>query len=218
MPYSPSSTTVKPLVSLGLSPESLASRDVIRAALAFQGDAQPPCRVLPKLKEFGYDIIGPVPVGDSLADLLQREKPDVLNLRIDEPDDEDTMAWISRVWADRRLPTVVVTMSDDSRVYAESAMAGAFAVVREDAPTEVIRSAFQMAAQRGGALREARERVAQLEANLANRRLVEQAKWILVQRDGMTEPEAHTALQATARNARVPLADVAQRVIDGGAL
>jgi response regulator NasT len=61
-------------------------------------------------------------------------------------------------------------------------------------------------------------RIGQLERSLANRRLVEQAKWLLVQNQGMSEPEAHERLQKIARDRRARLAEVAQIVIDTGRL
>jgi len=206
------------LAGLGLSTEKLVQRTGIRATLAFQGSDQPSCRVIPKLTELGYDLVGPTTIGETLKELLLKEKPDVLTLRIDTPGDESALAWIGRAWQEFGVPTAVVTMDVEPLIYAEAVQAGAFAVVREDAALAAVEAAVTITAHRGAALRAARERITQLETNLAHRRLIEQAKWTLVQRDGMTEPDAHLALQSVARNSRVPLTDVAQRIIDGGQL
>ncbi|MEC9374564.1 MAG: ANTAR domain-containing protein, partial [Planctomycetota bacterium] len=77
-----------------------------------------------------------------------------------------------------------------------------------------LRVTLSIAWSRWLALREQKERVVQLERNLQNRRSVEQAKWKLVEA-GMTEPEAHRALQSTARNQRRPLAEIADGVTNG---
>lgn len=199
----------------GLTGERLLGRTSFRIALAFAGAKQPPCRVIPKLKELDYDIVGPVPLGDGVHELIRESRPDIFNIRIDEPNPE-TYGWIGRIWREHHLPVIVVTSSPDVEICLDAVHAGAFAITREDADISCIRAAITLAAQRGSALRDAQIRVAQLEKNLANRRLVEQAKWALIEREGITEPEAHTRLQTAARNARIPLADVAQRVIDGG--
>ena len=199
----------------GLTGERLRDRTSFRVALAFAGSKQPPCRVIPKLKELDYDIVGPVPLGPGVHELIRESRPDLVNIRIDEPDAE-VFGWIGRIWREHSLPVVVVTSNVDSGIFIEAVQAGAFAISREDADLSCVRAAITLAAQRGSALRDAHIRVAQLEKNLANRRIVEQAKWTLIEREGITEPEAHTRLQTAARNSRIPLADVAQRVIDGG--
>jgi response regulator NasT len=58
-------------------------------------------------------------------------------------------------------------------------------------------------------------RIEQLERNLTNRRLVEQAKWKLVEKLKITEPAAHNKLQRVARDRRRPLIEVAKSVLDG---
>lgn len=201
----------------GLTGERLRDRTSFRVALAYAGAKQPPCRVIPKLKELDYDIVGPVPLGPGVDELIRESRPDVVSIRIDEQDAE-AYNWIGQIWREHMLPVFVVTANPEPDICIDAVIAGAFATTREDADISCIRAGITLAAQRGSALRDAQLRVAQLEKNLANRRLVEQAKWALIEREGITEPEAHTRLQTAARNARIPLADVAQRVIDGGSV
>ena len=204
-------------VEAGLTGANLKHHDKFRVLLAFAGAKPPSCRVIPKITELGHDIIGPAPIGEQTLHLLETERPELVNLRIDEPS-EEMFGWISRLWKQHRTPTVVVTMSDDRALYVCAAHAGAMAIIREDSDIRCVEAGFAIAAQRGAALREAQTRVAQLERNLANRRLVEQAKWVLIQRDGLDEPAAHLRLQGVARSTRTPLADVAQSVLDGASL
>ncbi|MCA9296240.1 MAG: ANTAR domain-containing protein, partial [Phycisphaerales bacterium] len=49
-------------------------------------------------------------------------------------------------------------------------------------------------------------------------KIIEQAKWIIVERKSMSEPEAMRALQKQARNNRRPLVEVAQSVIENAEL
>jgi AmiR/NasT family two-component response regulator len=119
------------------------------------------------------------------------------------------------------LPVVVATQkghAEGMTPFLNCADAGAFSVISDESDLIEVRCAFTVAAQRGAALRDALKRVDQLEQNLVNRRVVEQAKWMMVQRDSMTEPDAHLALQHAARSTRTPLIDIAQAVIDGAPL
>ena len=56
--------------------------------------------------------------------------------------------------------------------------------------------------------------VTDLEDRLAQRKVIEQAKWIIVKRKQISEPEAMRMLQKQARNGRKQLVEVAQAVID----
>lgn len=207
-------------IEVGLTGNSLRQMEQFCVLLAFAAEKPPPCEVLPKLKEIGYDIIGPAPLGERVLELAQKERPDLVGLRIDEPNDENC-SWISYLWDEFHLPVVVATQNEHAEgmaSYLKCINAGAFGVVTDESNLVEVRCAFTAAAQRGAALRDSLKRVDQLERNLVNRRVVEQAKWMMVQRDNMTEPEAHLALQSAARSTRTPLIDIAQSVIDGAPL
>jgi phosphoserine phosphatase RsbU/P len=60
------------------------------------------------------------------------------------------------------------------------------------------------------------ERTSQLEHALAHRVVVEQAKGVLMGREGITADVAYQRMRAAARSSRRPVAEVAQIVVDGG--
>jgi len=49
--------------------------------------------------------------------------------------------------------------------------------------------------------------------NLANRKLIEQAKGLLMDKKGMSESEAYTAIRAKSQEENKPMADIAQAII-----
>ena len=53
-----------------------------------------------------------------------------------------------------------------------------------------------------------------LRKRLEERRVIEKAKWILVSRRAIPEPDAMTLLQKKARDTRRPLVEVAQGIVD----
>ena len=60
-----------------------------------------------------------------------------------------------------------------------------------------------------------RARVAELEEQLATRKVVERAKGVLMRRHGLSEEEAYLRLQRASRNSRRPLRAVAEAVLAG---
>jgi response regulator NasT len=62
------------------------------------------------------------------------------------------------------------------------------------------------------------EEIGRLTQRLEDRRVIERAKWMLVESFGVSEPEALRRLQRTARNRRRPLRDIASSLIDSAPL
>ena len=71
-----------------------------------------------------------------------------------------------------------------------------------------------MSVQNAQILDQARQFAQQLEAELTNRSVIDQAIGILMSRSGSTEEEATDLLDSSARREQVPLGDVARRLVD----
>lgn len=57
------------------------------------------------------------------------------------------------------------------------------------------------------------EKVRKLNATLESRKLIEKAKWILVEQSSYTEGEAYEAIQRKSRENRIPMRQVAEAII-----
>ncbi len=65
-------------------------------------------------------------------------------------------------------------------------------------------------------VREYEEKVSELDNALKNRKLVEKAKWLLVEKHGMTENEAYDAIRKKSRDNRMTMKDMAEAIILAG--
>ncbi|MCX7843055.1 MAG: ANTAR domain-containing protein [Clostridia bacterium] len=57
------------------------------------------------------------------------------------------------------------------------------------------------------------QKVKKLNETLESRKVVEKAKWILVEKEGMTEAEAYEAIRRKSRENRIPMKDIAEAII-----
>lgn len=57
------------------------------------------------------------------------------------------------------------------------------------------------------------EKIKKLSTTLEDRKIVEKAKWILVEKDGFTETEAYEAIKKRSRDNRMPMREIAQAII-----
>ncbi len=62
-------------------------------------------------------------------------------------------------------------------------------------------------------LRSAQDRQATVEDKIREIRIVNRAKWLLIERDKMTEKEAHYCIERNAMNARISRKEAAERII-----
>ena len=59
-----------------------------------------------------------------------------------------------------------------------------------------------------------RRELAEARSELAGRKVIERAKGLLMQRQGLSEPEAYEKLRRTAMDKGLKIAEVAQRILD----
>ena len=62
-------------------------------------------------------------------------------------------------------------------------------------------------------LRRAEERYATVEEKIEEIRIVNRAKWVLIEKRGMSEPEAHRFIEKEAMDRRLPRSLVAQEIL-----
>ena len=164
------------------------------------------------LASLGCGVIGPVANGKQAIDAAGRDRPDValLDIRMPECDGIDAAATL---WEAHQIPSVIVTAYSDETYVRRSQETGVFGYLFKPVTADALRAALAVALSRAQAAQALHDRVAQLETTLSNRKIIEQAKWHLVETRHMTEPDAHGFLQRTSRNSRRSLVDVAREVL-----
>lgn len=165
------------------------------------------------LRTLGYEVIGPVDTGQAAMEAAKDQRPDIALIDIQLPG-EDGKPAAEHLWEELKVPLVIVSaFSDQSHVEAAQRL-GVFGYLLKPVSTEHLRVTLAVAWARAVSQGALAKRVDQLETSLANRKLVEQAKWILIEREHIKEAEAHLRLQREARNSRRTLADVAREIIE----
>ncbi len=121
---------------------------------------------------------------------------------------------VKSIWTNTRTPAVCIYGAPKSLIPDPCV----FAAIPPDCPPHCFAPLLAIAATRGREHAESMKRIHQLERSLEGRRAIEQAKWKLIQDEGITEPDAHTKLQRVARSMRIPLPDVAKQFLEKGNL
>lgn len=112
------------------------------------------------------------------------------------------------------VPSVLLVAQAHPALIVDAVDAGVFSVLVKPASPEQVRASVEVAFQLGRGQIEMESEIESLERRLTDRKIIEQAKWVLVSQQGMTEPDAAQHINRSARNARRTAADVAMEILN----
>jgi len=165
------------------------------------------------LSNLGYLVVGEAGDGRSAVNLARELRPDVVLMDIKMPDMDGIEA--ARVLTEERIAPVVMLTAFSQRDLVEQAReAGAMAYVVKPFDASDVVPAIEIAMARFAEIRALDDEIEDLEERLASRKIVDQAKGLLQESLGLTEPEAFRWIQKTAMDLRKSMREVAEGVID----
>jgi two-component system, response regulator / RNA-binding antiterminator len=181
------------------------------ASLAAQGRRNAALRI--GLLESGYDIVASLPADIFLPERIAQIQPDMIIID-SESDARDVLEHI--VIATRDEPRPIVMFTDDATSSSmESAIdAGVSAYIVAGLQAERVKPVLDVALARFKREQKLLDELTDTRRQLADRKLIERAKGVLMARSGLTEDQAYQKLRSMAMNKKLKLAEIAQRVLD----
>ncbi|OGB96578.1 MAG: hypothetical protein A2Z31_03750 [candidate division NC10 bacterium RBG_16_65_8] len=163
------------------------------------------------VRALGHQVVGTAATGRLAVALARTLQPDLVLLDLVMPD-LDGIEAAREILAVRAVPIVMVTGHTDAELVQRAAAAGVFTYLLKPVNQRDLDAAVQIARTRFAELQALRQQVIDLTEALEVRRVVEQAKGILMQRLRVSEAEAFRRLQRRAAAQRRPLREVAEAV------
>jgi AmiR/NasT family two-component response regulator len=166
------------------------------------------------LEEEGYDVVGEAGDGETAVSLAEQLRPDLVILDVKMPV-MDGIAAAERIAGARVAPVVILTAFSQRDLVERARAAGAMAYLVKPFQKKDLLPTIEMAASRFAEIVALEGEVTSLEDRLETRKLVERAKGVLMEKQGMTEPEAFRWIQRTAMDRRTSMKMVASAVLEG---
>ena len=164
------------------------------------------------LTEEGYDVVGEAGDGEEAVKLARELEPDLVIMDVKMPKMDGISA--AEIIAEERIAPVVMLTAFSQRDLVERAReAGAMAYVVKPFGASDVVPAIEIAMGRFQEIKAIEDELLSLEERLESRKVIDQAKGILQQDLGLTEPEAFRWIQKTAMDLRKSMRDVADGVI-----
>jgi response regulator NasT len=164
------------------------------------------------LEAAGFEICGEARDGEEAVRLAQEQSPDVVLLDVKMPK-LDGIDAARRILEERPTPIVMVTAYGERELVSRAVEAGVFGyLVKPFRETDLL-PAIETARARHRELAEVRQEADSLAEALAARKAIERAKGILMEREGLSEPEAFARLRKASQISGRPLRVVAEALI-----
>ncbi len=169
------------------------------------------------LREAGHDHVTLVHDITGIARQIAEIEPDVIVIDLENPNRDmlENMFQLSR--AVKRPIAMFVDRSD--AVSIEAAVdAGVSAYVVDGLRKERVKPILEMAISRFNAFSRMARELEEARSELANRKLIDRAKGILMKSRGLSEEAAYALLRKTAMNQNRKISDIAQSLITAAGL
>ena len=165
------------------------------------------------LTEEGYEVTGQASDGEEAIELARELQPDLIIMDVKMPK-LDGISAAETIAVERIAPIVMLTAFSQRDLVERARDAGAMAYVVKPFDASDVVPAIELAMGRFQEIKAIEDELASLEERFESRKIIDQAKGILQQDLGLTEPEAFRWIQKTAMDLRKSMRDVAEGVIN----
>ncbi|MDR3438214.1 ANTAR domain-containing protein [Telmatospirillum sp.] len=169
------------------------------------------------LTAHGFQVVAVFATGADLPRQVAELEADIIVADLDSPD-RDTLESMRQVTFDQARPVVMFSQDGNPETIRAAIEAGVSAYVVDGLKPERVRPVLDVAIARFAQFQELRSELDKARSTLAERKLVERAKGILMKRRGLGEEEAYKLMRKMAMDQKARLVDIANKIIEAAEL
>lgn len=169
------------------------------------------------LLQNGYNIVAVLPADTFLRERLAQLQPDMIIIDA-ESEARDSLEHVVMATRHERRPIVLFTNDNDTSNVRAAVAAGVSAYIVAGLSPERIRPILDVAMARFEHEQGLRQELATAKTELQDRKVIDRAKGLLMQRQGLSEKVAYDKLRKAAMDKGLRLGEVAQRMLDAADL
>lgn len=162
------------------------------------------------LRNAGYGVVAQLSTCENLQARVLEIQPDVIVIDMDSPD-RDTLEHMCCIGRD--LPLVMFTHDGDEEKIRLAMHAGVSAYIVNGLSSERIKPIIDVAIARFQVFQSLRAELAEANSALAERKLIERAKGLVMKQRQCSEEEAYQALRKLAMTRNLRMVEMAKTVI-----
>jgi two-component system, response regulator PdtaR len=164
------------------------------------------------LRALGHTVIGIAGDGETAVSMARTLSPDLVLLDVRMPYLGGLEA-AARIHDERAVPIVIVTAYSDPETLGKAAGAPVFHYLVKPVSAAQLGAAITVAEARHSEWMEQQRESIELRRRLEDRKVIERAKGIIMEREGIAESAAYRLLQRTSQSRNMTMADLAKSLI-----
>ena len=164
------------------------------------------------LREAGHSHVAVIHDVNEVARTIQSIRPDVIVIDLENPKRDTLEHFFSLSRAIQRPIAMFVDRSDGAMI-EKAVEAGVSAYIVDGLKKERVKPILDMAISRFNAFSRLTRELEQARSELEDRKLIEQAKGILMRTRNLSEADAYALLRSTAMNQNRRMVDIAQSLV-----
>jgi response regulator NasT len=164
------------------------------------------------LTGLGYLVVGEVADGQAAVKMARELRPDLVVMDVKMPK-LDGIGAAAALREERVAPVVLLTAYGDRENVERAREAGVMGYLVKPLREADLRPAIEVAMARFAELRAGEKEIGEMHEAIATRKLIDRAKGLLMEQEGLSEPEAYRRIQRLSMNSRKSMQTVAHAII-----
>ncbi len=164
------------------------------------------------LSVLGHQVVGVATTGRELVEQARTAQPDLVITDIKMPEIDGIDAAVE-ICKDSPIPIILVSAYHDQELLSRAGESHVLAYLVKPIGQQDLETAISIVMSRFDQFQDLRREADDLRQAMEDRKLIERAKGILMQRAELSEDEAYRRLNKTARDGNRKLRDVAQSIL-----
>lgn len=181
--------------------------------MVIDADSTRRAQIVASLRATGCSVIAHDALSIDLLARLESVRPDVIVIDADAPD-RDMLEHVCSISRDQPHPIVLFTDEADAAKIKQAIRAGVTSYVVKGIDPARLKPILQVAIARFEEHQTLRRDLSDAQTQLAERKLIERAKGLVMKQKGIDEDAAYRLLRKLAMDRNAKLADVAEQVLD----
>jgi response regulator NasT len=164
------------------------------------------------LSAAGHETVGMVDPRDDVLAKMRDLSPDLIIVDMESPS-RDTLEDMRRITEERPRPIVMFVDQSDEKAIAEAMRVGISAYVIDGLNPQRVKPILDVAVARFVEHQKLRAELEQTRIDLADRKVIERAKGLLMQSRGLSEDDAYKLLRKLAMDQNQRLVEIARSIL-----
>jgi two-component system, response regulator / RNA-binding antiterminator len=165
-----------------------------------------------QLARLGYQMLAEVAAPSALHAAVESQKPDVVIIDTDSPS-RDTLEQLAVMNKAAPRPVLMFSNDADQQFIRAAVGAGVTAYSVDGLAPERLAPIIDVALARFAHEEQLRLKLAQVQNELAERKVIDRAKRLLMERRGLSENDAYAMLRKRAMDQKTKVADIARQLL-----